>query len=85
MDCLSPCQLQLTQHLACNLQFNLNIDEVDVATQVFEHWRKETGTPAFIEVECCDDMLVCSCKTVSVAAKPDHAHLTGLLETLGSF
>lgn len=30
--------------------FNLNIDEVDVATQVFEHWRKETGTPAFIEV-----------------------------------
>ncbi|KAL0035165.1 hypothetical protein WJX79_004130 [Trebouxia sp. C0005] len=30
--------------------FNLNIDEVDVATQVFEHWRKDTGTPAFIEV-----------------------------------
>ncbi len=50
MNCLPPCQLQFTQHLACTLQFNLNIDEVDVATQVFEHWRKDTATPALIEV-----------------------------------
>ena len=32
------------------LQFNLNIDEVDAAVQVLDHWRKDTSTPAFIEV-----------------------------------
>lgn len=32
------------------VQFNLNIDEVDAAVQVFDHWRKDTSTPAFIEV-----------------------------------
>ena len=44
----SPHQLRL--HLC--VQFNLNIDEVDIAAQVFDHWRKDTSVPAYIEVQC---------------------------------
>lgn len=32
------------------LQFNLNVDEVAAASQVFDNWRKDTSTPAYIEV-----------------------------------
>ena len=37
-------------HPCCVLQFNLNIDEVAVASQVFDQWRKDTAIPACIEV-----------------------------------
>lgn len=30
--------------------FNLNVDEVAAASQVFDNWRKDTSTPAYIEV-----------------------------------
>lgn len=33
------------------LQFCLDIDEVDIAAQVFDHWRTDTSTPAYIEVQ----------------------------------
>lgn len=32
------------------LQFCLDNDEVEIATQVFDHWRTEACTPAYIEV-----------------------------------
>ena len=35
----------------CVLQFCLDIDEVDIAAQVFDHWRTDTSTPAYIEVQ----------------------------------
>ncbi|KAL3133251.1 hypothetical protein ABBQ38_007134 [Trebouxia sp. C0009 RCD-2024] len=41
---------QPVQHPGRKTWFNLNIDEVAAASQVFDNWRKDTNTPAFIEV-----------------------------------
>jgi len=67
------------------LQFNLNIDEVDVASQVFDHWRKDTATPAYIEVQCDVWQHPAVLYALPGHASFSHADLTGVFETMGCF
>ena len=61
MNQIEPLVLLLSKS-GLALQFNLNIDEVAAASQVFDNWRKDTSTPAYIEVHPC--ITGCCCTPV---------------------